>query len=352
MKIPSGLSSRRGPGCALLLATCLLLSGPATAQLAGLVFDPDEALVLVAAIDSESGDATPGSASVADCCLMLPHLTAADTDGERFFAYGQFTGGNNDGETHLFTLGFDGNSAGSVSATVVPEILLAYDALNDRLVSLRSVTPPPPTRGGGGLNMDLQVIAVDIATGAVSDIGTPNTGCCEIVSGVAAVDSAGQRLFFAGRQSSAGDWRLFSTDLVTGVVNDIVTLPAGQPGFMAFNEGSGQVDILMQQDVASGSQIISADPSSGGLLVQAGHASPDCCLLALGQTPSLSLDGEFWWLSGSASTLAPGLAAMSSFGTNGLASTQPLTDNFRLIAVVVNGQTVSLDLLFQDRFEL
>ena len=70
------------------------------------------------------------------------------------------------------------------------------------------------------------------------------------------------------------------------------TLPAGHPGFMAYDAGTGLVQVLMQQTLAGDTQIIGVDPVNGGLLVLADHANADCCLLTPGQTPSQSQDGD------------------------------------------------------------
>lgn len=342
MAIQSSLSRYHGIIAAAGLLLLALMTVPAQAQLSGLIHDPGNGELSVVSIDSATGVVTPAATTVVDCCRLASGLIATDSTGERFFAMGIWTGGDNVDLSGLFTLGFDGNSVASVEIDSIPTAILEYDALNDRLISVDVVD----------LATGLLLRSFDPVTGVATDIGTPNVDCCEIATGVSAIDSAGQRLFFAGRLAEEAEWSVYSADLTTGAVVAVETLPAGHPGFMAYDAGTGLVQVLMQQTLAGDTQIIGVDPVNGGLLVLADHANADCCLLTPGQTPSQSQDGDFWWLSGADSTLASAVLALSAEGSGGLTALQVLDTTGLLQAVVVDGQTVSLDLIFDDRFEL
>ncbi len=342
MAIHCSRSRRQGIVAAAGFFLLALVTAPAQAQLAGLIHDPGTGELSVASIDSATGVVTPAAVTVVDCCRLASGLIAADPTGERFFAMGVWTGGDNVDLPGLFRLNFDGSGVASVEIASIPSAILEYDALNDRLISAEVV----------GLATGLLLQSFDPVTGASAAIGAPNVDCCEIATGVSAMDSAGQRLFFAGRQAGESEWSVYSADLSTGTVVSEQTLPAGHPGFMAYDANTGFVQVLMQQTLAGQTQIIGVDLVNGGQLVLADHANADCCLLTLGQTPSQSEDGDFWWLSGANTTLATAALALSAEGSNGLTELQVLDTTGRLQALVVNGQTVSLDLLFQDRFEL
>ncbi|WP_169751200.1 hypothetical protein [Wenzhouxiangella marina] len=312
------------------------------AQLAGLVHDETNGSLRVVSIDSATGNVAAGAGEVADCCRLGGGLVAADVAGERFFAIGVWSGGDNADQIGLFELAFDGSAVASQFLGAVPTGALEWDSLNARLIT---VSVPDFTSG-------LQLQSIDPTTGSIQNIGSATPDCCEILTGVSTIDPAGQRLFFAGRANGEADWAVYGVDLGTGEVNNAELLPSGHPGFMAFNPSLGTVDVLMQQTLSGGTQIIAVDVDNGGAIILAEHENSDCCHFELGQTPSLSEDGDSWWLSGRDSALQTSLVAMGSAGINAVTTTRAITSGYLLRAVVVNGETLSLDQIFRDRFEL
>ncbi|MEN1727304.1 MAG: hypothetical protein AAGJ52_02580 [Pseudomonadota bacterium] len=328
----------------LLLIALGLWSGQAHAQLAGLVHDPVAGELRVAEIDSANGTFTTGTGAVTDCCQFTSGLISTNSTTDQFYALGTFTGGALVDQLGVFTLGYDGTTVSASIVADTPESVLEYDEQLGVLISMKTVD----------LATGMQLIGIDPTSGAVTPFPTNNVDCCEIVTGVSALDSAARRLYFAGRQAGEATWSVYVADLNSGVAVPFEVLPSGAPGFMGLSPNGTTLEVMMQSDLLASSQLIGIDLAGGGSTVLAEYSDSQCCLLTPGQTPSNSQDGESWWLAGSNTGLEDALMAMTRNGLSGLTRIQALdpVPGVHLLAVVVDGNTVSLDILFSDRFQL
>lgn len=343
MVLPIGAAARFMVVAAFLALTAAIPEN-VRAELAALVVDNADNSLRVLAVDSADGSVTPGSAAIADCCLVGAGLTAADAAGERFFAFGRESTADED---RLATLSFDGSSASTVVPARTPQVLLAHDGVQDRLISVEL--------GGSAASPTLQWFSLDPDTGAATDIGSADAICCELMTGVAGMDAAGQRLFFVGRAFGQADWRIRSLDLVSGDVTDVGPLPAaGRPGFLRYSDAGGYLDVYMQ-DGSSGADdgFYRVDPGTGAGTLVADEDDGGCCLLGLGHIASLDDSGEAWWLAGSGAGMTPEPGFMSLFAEsdNGNVSARLISPGYALHALVVDGEVVSPGLIFSDRFE-
>jgi len=334
------MSNRIELAAVLFLLAMLAGAGPAQAQLAGLVHDPVAQELRAVQIDSANGGVTAGSAAVVECCRLTSGLVS--TDGQQFFAVGTYTSGDSAGQTGVFTLDFDGETVASAALASTAESVLEYDETTGGLISMNTTD----------LVTGLQLLAIDSGTGVVTPFPTTNAGCCEVVTGVSELDAAARRLYFVGRQAGEAAWSVYAADLNSGVALPFQVLPPGVPGFMGLSPEGGTLEVMLQTSLGASSQLLGIDPASPGVVVLAEHIDGQCCLLTPGQTPSTSLDGEAWWLAGSNTALEDSLMTLTRTGPSGLTGIQTLAAGVHLMAVVVNGDTVSLDALFRDRFQL
>lgn len=321
--------------CGLL---ALLVSLPVSAELIGLVHETNGGSLQVVSIQSGNGAVTPGAAAASDCCLLPAGLAATDAVGERFFAVGEWTGGAEAGNTALFEFAFDGASFDSVTLPEVPRSVLAWDDQNNRLISLRQ---EPET----------VVLAIDPSDGSITALGGPATDCCEVVTGMFALDSAGQRLFVAGRGFGDSGWSLLSFDLNSGAVSDLAALPAGRPGFMLYDASTGRVEVMMQTALADSGTLVAIDPGTGAVDTLASYSNSDCCLYTPGDAASYSADGEVVWTAGSDASVTPGILGQFASGVDRVVDVEPIDAGYYLHAMVVEGITVVTGTIFWDRFE-
>lgn len=316
------------------------LGSSASAELLGLASEVGTGSMRVISVRSDTGAVTPGTAAATDCCLLPAGLTAVDAAGERFFAIGEWTGGPHVGDSALFRFDFDGGSIGSVAVSAVPRSLLAFDAQFDRLISLRH---QPET----------VVLAIDPTDGSTTTIGMPATNCCEVISGVGSIDSAGQRLFVAGRDFGASGWSLLKFDLGSGSLSEVASLPPGQPGFMLFDTSSSRVLVLMQTALSASSSLVAVSPATGVIEALSAYPNADCCLYSLGDTASQSEDGQAIWTAGIASGSMDGiLGHPASVGPDRPIDAKALSGDYVLHSLVVDGMTVPPGTIFWDRFEM
>jgi hypothetical protein len=336
-------------GRGLVLLVTLVAAASLQAGLTGLVYDADDSAVRVAFIDSGDGSVSQGSAGIDDCCLLVAGLTAIDTDGDRVFSVGQFSGGPNAGDPVLLELSLDGESASQISPAQVPQAVLAWDQQSGRLISAVLGQGPSST----------QWIAIDPENGSVDSIGSESTTCCELVAGIADIGElpgGGKALYVVGRNHGESDWQLLAVDLSDGAITSLAPLPAGSPGFMVFDEASGQVDVLMQTALDEPSILYRIDPADGIATELAVNSAPDCCLASPGDMASRTEDqfGSTWWVggSGAVSQPVPGFFTLSGAESNSLSKRVALDGNLFLHALIVSGTVVNPALLFHDRFEL
>ncbi|MEE4303791.1 MAG: hypothetical protein V2J19_06510 [Wenzhouxiangella sp.] len=343
MPRPEWLNTRL-TALSVVFAMAVAFAPRALADLAAVAVDLADNSLRVVEIDSVSGSITPGSAAIADCCRIGGGLTAADADGQQFFAFGL------DVTTDvgvLATLSFDGNSVSTIAPARAPQVLLAHDGAQDRLISVQLL--------GDASTPSLQWFAIDPATGSVADIGTADATCCELMTGVADVDESAQRLFFAGREFGQPDWRIRSVDLATGTVSDVAALPApGSPAFIRFDNAGGYLDVYMQDGpdgVDDG--FYRVNPSTGAGVLVAAEDDADCCLLGLGHSASRDAAGESWWMAGSGNgmTTVPGIMALFAETANAAVSQWETDPGYALHALIVAGTVVSPGTIFRDRFE-
>lgn len=316
----------------------LLASLPVSAELIGLAHNAGNGSLQAVSIQSDSGAVTPGAAAASDCCLLPAGLAATDATGERFFAVGEWTGGAEAGNTALFEFAFDGASFNSISLAEVPRSVLAWDDQNNRLISLRQ---EPET----------VLLAIDSSDGSITALGGPATNCCEVVSGMFAMDSVGQRLFVAGRAFGASDWSLLAFNLASGAVSDVAVLPAGRPGFMLYDDSTGRVQMMMQTALADSGTLFAINPGSGAVDTLASYSNNDCCLYTPGDAASYSVDGEVVWVAGSDGANAPSILGQFASGVDRVIDVKALDSGYNLHAMVVDGITVVTGTIFWDRFE-
>jgi hypothetical protein len=329
----------RGFLACLLLTLCHV---PVFADLSGLVFDESDGSLMMASIDPATGAVSPGAAALSNCCQLVTGLTAIDQAGERLFAIGLQSG---DQTPLLLTFALDGSAASSIELDQLPQALLAYDSGAGRLISVILGAPPSASS---------QWISIEPTTGAVTQIGSPDASCCEILTGLAAVASGPQQLYLLGRDFGEPDWQLLGIDLATGASSALAELPAGHPGFLSLDADSGQVDLLIQTAPQASSGLYRVNPVDGTFALQATQIDADCCLMMPGQAANLDDSGQFWWLGGSGSGLTPssGFFAIRATLDGASLNRRQLSSGYRLNALVLDGEIVFVDQVFQDRFEL
>jgi hypothetical protein len=331
----------------MVLSILACLSLPAQAELAALVHDNANGTLRVVRVDSDDGSVTTGSVFVQDCCFVSAGMTAADTAGGGFFVYGLQIDGGGFGSPLLLEMPFDGNSASAVALAREPEGVLAFDASMGRLIAFEF--------GDDAQNPTLQLIAIDPQSGAVTDIGAVNTSCCEVMTGTRAIDSAGQRLFFVGRDFGASTWSIQSISLADGVVTEVGAMPAsGRPGFLSLNDAGTELEIYMQDGLAGAAGLHRMDIGTGASSTISVEADGGCCLMGLGESASLDQTGTAWWMGGSGTggSPSPGFMALPAAADISDVPAQTIAGDYRLHAVVVDGQVTNPFLLFSDRFEL
>lgn len=326
----------------LLLILCHV---PVFAGLAGLVFEESEGNLMMASIDSGTGAVSPGAATLNDCCQLVSGLTAIDRVGERLFAIGLQAGVTDEPIPLLLTFALDGSAVSSVELDQLPQALLAYDHGADRLISVFLAAPPSASS---------QWISIDPTTGAVIQIGDPDSNCCEILTGLAAVASGPQQLYLLGRNFGEADWQLRGIDLMTGASSVLAELPVGRPGFLSLDADSGQVDLLIQTAPEASSGLYRINPGDGTSVLLATQHDANCCLVMPGQAASLDDSGQFWWIGGSGDGLTPnaGFFVLQATANGAALNSRQLPAGYRLNALVVDGEVVSLNQIFHDRFEL
>lgn len=334
-------------GALIVLASLLWVCTPAQAELSALVHDRVDDRLRAVTIDSGNGAVTTGSAFVEDCCLVGAGMTAADTDGGRFFAFGRYLVTSGFGDDVLLSFDFDGNSVATATPVQTPYALLAYDPAQDRLIS----TQP----GDDGGAPTLQWVAFDPDDGSASPIGVPDSTCCELLTGIATISVADQLMYFVGRLYGESEWRIRSVDLADASIADVAALPApGRPGFMRYSESSGQLDVYMQDGAAGDAGMFRVDPANGNAISVAPELDPDCCLLGLGEIASLDQEGEAWWAAGSGSGLSatPGFMVLNADSASAAVTQRTIASDYAIHAMVVSGEVVSPGLIFRDRFQL
>lgn len=330
----------------LLLAAGLSGAAPVRAELAGLVHDRSDASLRVVGIDSGDGTVTPGSESVDDCCFLGAGLTAADHAGGRFFAYGHYLSGGDFGQAVLLSLDFDGNATTAVAPETAPQGVLAWNPGSGRLISAGF--------GGDTADPELQWIAIDPVDGSVADIGGPDVTCCELLTGVVAVDAAGEQLFFVGREFDTTDWAIRAVDLGDGTISQVAPLPApGLAGFMAYDAAGGHIELYMQDGAAGAAGLHRVDVASGTATQVAAELDDGCCLIGAGAVASLDAVGEAWWVAGSGDGLStvPGFSALLAGSDSASVVQRVLAGDYLLNALAVDGAVVSPALILRDRFE-
>ncbi len=342
----TGHRSFHGPRWTFLLL--LVVTGLANGGLTGLVHDIDDDSIRIAFIDSADGSVSLGTASIKECCYLGAGLSAVDSDQGRVFALGTPTSGPNSGDPVLMTLGMDGESAFSISLGEIPKSVLAWDSQSEQLISVVTAVSPART----------QWITIDPLDGSVDALGDASADCCELIPGMADVGDIpdnGRGLFTIGRPFGASEWLLLVVDLASGEIDNLATLPPGRPGFLVFDDESGQIDVLIQTSLDDASLLFRINPADGSVTEQAVNSTENCCLTSPGDMASQSkgVTGATWWVGGKDvnGTPTPGFFTLSATDSNALSNRVSLDGNLFLHALIVSGSVVDPGLLFQDRFE-
>jgi len=334
-------------GALLPLALLACLSSPLCAELAALVHDTSDDSLKVVTVDSSNGSVAAGSASAVDCCFVSAGMTAADVAGRRFFASGREIAGGGFGDPVLVQFGFDGNSVTSVVPARLPQGVLAFDSAMGRLLSFEFGTDfTAPT---------LQLIAIDPLDGSVTEIGSENAVCCELLTGVSAIDGVAQRLYFVGRDFTTSPWLIQSASLVDGSVTQIGPLPAGgRPAFLSLDAARTHLEIYMQESTGGAAGLHRVNVGTGSASAISVEADDNCCLVGIGETVSRDSAGLAWWMAGSGSGLTPStgfMALPTSFDIPSVPS-RSVGGGYAIRALIVDGAVANPFSLFSDRFEL
>jgi outer membrane protein assembly factor BamB len=238
----------------LLLVT--LVAASANAQLFG-VRNPGDGGRQVVSIDPASAAITAISASISPPLPSASAVAALDAEGDRYFFVATPTG---ETDSRLYAVDTQtGAVLGSPTITgsaSAPFLALGYDADDDVLYGLRN-----PGDSGA------QVVMLDPATAAITPVSASLSAPLGMSSGVAAIDSDGDRFFFIATPNSETDARVFTVDLNGGALVTSPTIPGSASAFFMGLEYDEDEDVLYgaRNPGDGGRQVVSVDPTTGAV---------------------------------------------------------------------------------------
>ena len=173
----------------------------------------------VVILNVATGAATPVSGNLATAIGMPSGATTLDPSGNRFFFVG-----TQDAETTQRIYSVDTQTGALLaSPTISGDVItgLEYDDAAGILYGLR--TPPD-----GGK----QVVSLDAATGATTDVSANIAAALGMASGVTGLDATGDRFFFVATPNSETDSRIYTVDTNTGTLLSSPAISGSASQFM------------------------------------------------------------------------------------------------------------------------
>ena len=248
------------------------------------IFDFGENNEKLVSIDPATGALTPPGGGIGDCCLVASGVSALDPNGDRFFFIG-----------HSLTIPMD------------PDRIYSVDLDTGTVLA-----NPPLTEGAAGINYNFveydwgsdtlfamifdfdlgqeKLVAIDPATGALTDVGAGIPDCCLVASGVSSLDPNGGRFFFIGHSLTIpmDPDRIYSVDLSTGTVLANPPLTEGTAGinynFLEFDPlivPPNEPPVALCQDVTVGADALCEADAS----IDDGSYDPEGGPITLSQDP-------------------------------------------------------------------
>jgi len=173
----------------------------------------------VVTFNTATGAPTAVSGNLATAIGMPSGATTLDPSGNRFFF-----AGTQDAETtqRIYSVS-TATGALLASPTIIGDVItgLEYDDAAGVLYGLR--TPPD-----GGK----QVVALDPATGATTNVSANIAPSLGMASGVTGLDAPGDRFFFVATPNSETDSRIYTVDTNTGALLSNPTITGSATQFM------------------------------------------------------------------------------------------------------------------------
>lgn len=239
---------------ALLLFTLCALVASAQAQLFG-VRNPGDGGRQVVSIDPATAAVTAISASISPPLPSASAVAALDADGHRYFFIATPT---SETDSRLYAIDTQTGAVlssptitGSASAAF---LALGYDADDDVLYGLRN-----PGDSGA------QIVILDPATAAITPVSASISAPLGMSSGVAAIDSDGDRFFFIATPNSDTDARIFTVDLNGGALVTSPMISGSASAFFMGLEYDEDEDVLYgaRNPGDGGRQVVSVNPATG-----------------------------------------------------------------------------------------
>jgi hypothetical protein len=280
-------------------------------------------------LDPISGVVTALGTGITTSLPSASGVVALDSAGGRFFFVASPP---SEADSRLYT--FD-TTTGTVLLSPVlvgsgtaPINALEYDAAAGVLYGLRNP-------GGGGR----QLVTLDPVSGAMTALGTGISTPLPGASGVAALDSAGQRFFFVATPEGESDSRLYSFSTSTGATLSSPVITGSATAFinaLAYDETAGQL-FALRNPGGGGRQLVTLDPATAtvtpvgtGITTSLPSASGVSALDSAGQqlffvaSPPGESDSRLYTFSTTTGATLHSPALVGSGAISGLAYAAPL----------------------------
>jgi hypothetical protein len=244
----------------------------------------------VVVVDPSTGAIAPLSASISPPLPSASGVNALDAAGHRFFFVATPTG---DTDARLYTVdtvsGAVVSSPSIAGSATAPVLSLDYDAGESVLYGLRNP-------GDAGL----QVVRLDVATGAVTAVSASISPPNGIPSGTTAIDAGGNRYFFVGTPAPETSQRIYTVDTATGALLGSPTIAGSGSAVlgMAYDAGEGKLFVFRNPGDA-GRQIAVLDPATGAVTAVSASIAPP--LASSSGVVALDEGGNRFFFAGTAS---------------------------------------------------
>lgn len=243
---------------------------PAGERLLGLRWDGDDNRLLglarpdggtdmgLRSINPATGASEVIGGAITDCCAVAVGVDVLDADNDIWYVVARLT---SESDWRLISIDTDNGS------------ILAQPVLTEVPVGLiMDGAQVQAAHHDAGTEV---LATVDTATGALTDIGTGQAGCCRAAPGVITSDGASGLL--VARPVPAGPFTLYELDPFSGVFTALNTVPVNRPITALFNSSpatgpqiqqGSQVGVAMDEDgspTAFALILDATDPAMGGL---------------------------------------------------------------------------------------